>query len=144
MNVIGPAAPDEHLRAPPIGKRGGEHALNTWRAQKEKLSARGAQPEDAWLRNLSESVLFASLQRDVSPCLTRSCQHIWICSHGRFLTTSERARLQGFDDQIAVCVTDSQFQAMLGNSMSADALKMIIGAVLPALTPAAEPEGVNV
>jgi hypothetical protein len=32
---------------------------------------------------------------------------------------------------------------MLGNSMSVDVLKLILGVVLPALTPDAEPKRVN-
>ena len=52
--------------------------------------------------------------------------------------------MQGFDlRHLSIVVSDRQLIAMLGNSMSVDVLKMILGAVLPALTPDAEPKRVN-
>ena len=45
--------------------------------------------------------------------------------------------------RVSVVVSDQQFSAMLGNSMSVDVLKMILGAVLPALVPDAGPTRVN-
>ena len=45
--------------------------------------------------------------------------------------------------RVSVVVSDRQFSAMLGNSMSVDVLKMILGAALPALAPDAEPKGVT-
>ena len=52
--------------------------------------------------------------------------------------------MQGFDlRHLSIVVSDRQLIAMLGNSMSVDVLKMILGAVLPALTPYAEPTRVN-
>ena len=69
---------------------------------------------------------------------------VWIFSHGRYLTARECGLLQGFDmRRVSVVVPDLRFIAMLGNSMSVDVLKMILGAVLPALTPDAEPKRVK-
>ena len=71
------------------------------------------------------------------PCLTRRSRP-WIFSRGRYLATKECARLQGFDDaEMQVCVRDSQIRAMLGNSMSVDVLKAILGALMPVLQPKA-------
>ena len=41
--------------------------------------------------------------------------------------------------RLSVVVSDCQLIAMLGNSMSVDVLKVIIGAVLPALARNAQP-----
>ena len=81
---------------------------------------------------------------DECPCLTRRTQRVWIFSHGRYLTASECALLQGFDPgHVSVVVSDVQFGAMLGNSMSVDVLRVVLGAVMPALMPAAESGGVT-
>ena len=84
------------------------------------------------MANLHESMKFASLLKGEVPCLTRRSRP-WIFSHGRYLTTKECARLQGFDAEMQVCVSDSQFRAMLGNSMSVDVLKRLLGALMPVL-----------
>ena len=43
--------------------------------------------------------------------------------------------MQGFDlRRLSIVVSNRQLIAMLGNSMSVDVLKVILGAVLPALT----------
>ena len=64
---------------------------------------------------------------------------MWVFSHRRYLTTSECALLQGLDPRrVSVVVSDAQFGAMLGNSVSVDVLKAILSAVMPALMPAAE------
>ena len=69
---------------------------------------------------------------------------MWISSHGRYLTTSECVLLQGLDPRrLSIVVSDAQFGAMLGNSMSVDVLKAILGAVMPALMPAAESGGLT-
>ena len=104
----------------------------------------GAQPGETWLCNLRESLQFAYLKKDECSCLTRTSQ-FWIFSHGRYLTARECGLLQGFDmlRRVSVVVSDRQFSAMLGNSMSVDVLKMILGAVLPALAPDAEPKVFN-
>ena len=82
-------------------------------------------------------------ERDEEP-LRHGRQHVWIFSHGRYLTTSECALLQGLDPRrVSVVVSDAQFGAMLGNSMSVDVLKAILGAVMPALMPAAESAAVT-
>ena len=52
--------------------------------------------------------------------------------------------MQGFDlRRLSIVVSDRQLIAMLGNSMSVDVLKMIIGAVMPALATDAEPKVFN-
>ena len=48
--------------------------------------------------------------------------------------------LQGFDGGLDVVVSDAQFRGMLGNSMSVDVLKLVLGAVMPALVPAPQQE----
>ena len=115
---------------------------DNWAVHSQKLRELGAQPDEAWICNLTESTRFARLTRDECPCLTRAGQDLWIFSHGRFLTTQERMLLQGFCcDQMQVCVSEAKFRAMLGNSMSVDVLKAILKAILimGALVPAAEP-----
>ena len=48
--------------------------------------------------------------------------------------------MQGFDmRRLSVVVSDRQLIAMLGNSMSVDVLKVILGAVLPVLARNAQP-----
>ena len=94
----------------------------------------------SWICNLDESTRFARLTRDACPCLTRATQNLWIFSHGRFLTALERMHLQGFDGGLDVVVSDAQFRAMLGNSMSVDVLKLVLGAAMPALVPAPQQE----
>ena len=69
------------------------------------------------------------------PCLTRRSQP-WIFSHGRYVTTNECARLQGFGD-MKICASDSQFRAMLGNSMSVDVLMALLSALMSVLRPEA-------
>ena len=87
--------------------------------------------------NLHESLSFAHvLKGGECPCLTRKSRP-WILSHGRYPTTEECARLQGFDDQMQVCVSDAEFRAMLGNSMSVNVLKAILGALVHLLRPVA-------
>ena len=116
---------------------------DNWTTHSDQLRKHGAQPDETWLCNLNESLRFAYLKKDTCPCLTRRSQ-FWIFSHGRYLTTRECGLLQGFDmRRVSVVVSDQQFSAMLGNSMSVDVLKMILGAVLPALAPDAEPNRVN-
>ena len=117
---------------------------DNWTAHSDQLRKRGAQPDETWLCNLHESLRFAYLKKDTCPCLTRRSQCVWIFSHGRFLTATECGLLQGFDmRRISVAVPDQRFIAMIGNSMSVDVLKTILGAVLPALAPDAEPNRVN-
>ena len=58
-------------------------------------------------------------------------------SHGRHVTTKECAALMGFDSDMDVRVSERQFRAMLGNSMSVDVLQAILGALMPVLRPAA-------
>ena len=67
----------------------------------------------------------------------------WIFSHGKYLTTKECAHLQGFDAEMRVCASDSQFRAMLGNSMSVDVLKAILQALLGALMPVLQPKALS-
>ena len=51
--------------------------------------------------------------------------------------------MQGFDlRRLSIVVPDRQLIAMLGNSMSVDVLKVIIGGVLPALTHTAQVDAV--
>ena len=111
-----------------------------WAVHSRKLQELGAQPDEAWICNLTESIRFARLTRDECPCLTRRTQNLWIFSHGRFLTTLERMLLQGFDGGLDVVVSDAQFRGMLGNSMSVDVLKLVLNAVMPALVPAPQQE----
>ena len=48
--------------------------------------------------------------------------------------------MQGFDlRHLSIVVSDRQLIAMLGNSMSVDVLKVILGAVMPALARNAQP-----
>ena len=68
------------------------------------------------------------------PCLTRKSQP-WIFSHGRYVTIAECARLMGFDSDMKICVSDPQFRAMLGNSMSVDVLQALLSALMPVLRP---------
>ena len=110
--------------------------FDNWKAHSEALRARGAPPDEPWLVNLHETMWFAHRIKGECPCLTRRSRP-WILSHGRYLTTRESARLQGFDDQMASCVSEAQFQAMLGNSMSVDVLQAILGALMPVLRPEA-------
>ena len=52
--------------------------------------------------------------------------------------------MQGFDLRLlSIVVSNRRFITMLGNSMSVDVLKVIIGGVLPALTHNAQPGGVE-
>ena len=88
--------------------------------------------------NLHESLQFAHLLKGECPCLTRKSRP-WIMSHGRYLTARECARLQGLCDQMQVCVSDAEFRAMLGNSMSVDVLKARLGALVPLLRLEAPP-----
>ena len=109
---------------------------DNWAVHSQILQERGAAPEEPWLVNLHESLQFASLLKGEVPCLTRTSRP-WVFSHGRYLTTKECARLQGFDDQMKVCVSDPQFRAMLGNIMNIGVLKAIMGAFMPVLRPEA-------
>ena len=138
LDIIGPAPPDEHTAGPPIGPKGGRMPRDNWAAHSQSLRERGEQPDDPWLVNLHESLLFAHLIKGECPCLTRKSRP-WILSHGRCLTTKECARLQGFDDQMQVCVSDAKFRAMLGDSMSVDVLREIMGALMPVLRSEALP-----
>ena len=143
LDVIGPAPTNAHLNAPPLGPRGGRMVHYNWTAHSNQLRKRGARPDETWLCNLNESLQFAHMKKDECPCLTRMSQ-CWIFSHGRYLTARECGLLQGFDmRRVSVVVSDRQFSAMLGNSMSVGVLKMILGAVLPALAPDAEPNELN-
>ena len=80
------------------------------------------------------------MKKGECPCLTRHTTRIWISSHGRYVTVKECALLQGFDlRRLSIVVSNRQMLAMLGNSMSVDVLKVILGAVLPALARNAQP-----
>ena len=140
LSIIGPATEGSRLVEPPLGLRGSRWQRDNWAVHSQKLRERGAQPDEAWICNLTESTRFARLLRDECPCLTRVGQDLWIFSHGRFLTTLERMLLQGFDGGLDVVVSDAQFRAMLGNSMCVDVLKLVLGAAMPALVPAPQQE----
>ena len=110
----------------------------------ETLRDRGVQSDEPWLVNLHETIKFATLKKGECPCLTRQTTRVWISSHGRYVTARECALLQGFDPRhLSVVVSNHQLIAMLGNSMSVDVLKVILGGVLPALAPDAEPNELN-
>ena len=122
LDIIGPAQTNAHLNAPPVGPRGGRVVHDNWAAHSDQLRKHGAQPDETWLCNLHESLRFAYLKKGICPCLTRKSQ-VWFFSHGRYLTTRECGLLQGFDmRRVSVVVSDRQFSAMLGNSMSVDVL----------------------
>ena len=74
--------------------------------------------------------------RDISPCLTRSrCSNrgYWSLQHGRPLTVSELARLQGFDvKKMKISVSEGQMGAMLGNSFSAPVWRGVFNAAVAA------------
>ena len=116
---------------------------DNWTTHSDQLRKCGARPDETWLCNLRESLQLAYLKKDECPCLTRMSQ-FWIFSHGRCLTARECGLLQGFGmRRVSVVVSDRQFSAMLGNSMSVGVLTMILGAVLPALAPDAEQKELN-
>ena len=108
---------------------------DNWFVHSQILQELGEQPDEPWIANLHESLRFAHRLKGEVPCLTRRSQP-WIFSHGRYVTTEECARLQGFGD-MEVCVSDSQFRAMLGNSMSVDVLVALLSALMPVLRPEA-------
>ena len=140
LDIIGPAPPDGHTVGPPIGPRGGRMPRDNWAFHSQSLRERGEKPDEPWLVNVHESLRFAHLLKGECPCLTRKSRP-WIMSHGRYLTTKECARLQGFCcDQMQVCVSEAKFRAMLGNSMSVDVLKAILKAIMGALVPLLRPE----
>ena len=132
--MVGPPPPGAHAIGPPVGPRGGTLQRDNWFVHSQILRERGEQPDEPWLVNLYESLQFAYRLKGQCPCLTRKSQP-WILSHGRCLTARECARLQGVDGQTKVSVSDAQFRAMLGNSMSVDVLMAILSALMPVLRP---------
>ena len=97
------------------------------------------QPDEPWLVNLHETLHLDTLKKGECPCLTRQTTRIWISLHGRYVTVKECALLQGFDlRRLSIVVSNRQMLAMLGNTMSVDVLKVILGAILPALTHTAQ------
>ena len=135
LDYIGLAPPGAHAVGPPLGPRGGRWNLDNWLVHSQILRELGDQPDAPWIANLHESLRFAHRLKGEVPCLTRRSQP-WIFSHGRYVTTEECARLQGFGD-MKICVSDCQFRAMLGNSMSVDVLVALLSALMPVLRPEA-------
>ena len=56
-------------------------------AHSQSLRERGEKPDEPWLVNLHESLLFAYLVKGECPCLTQKSRP-WILSHGRDRTTT--------------------------------------------------------
>ena len=73
-----------------------------------------------------------------SPCLTRArvATGHYLLARGRRLTVKERLRLQGLPDRIHnLCrghVSDRQLGAMIGNSLSLNAIKALLSKMPPA------------
>ena len=106
----------------------------------EILGDLGVQPDEPWLVNLHETLQFAQRKKGERPCLTSSSNRIWIYSHGSYVKANECALMQGFDlRRLSAVVSNRRFITMLGNSMSVDVLKVILGGGLPALTHNAQP-----
>ena len=73
---------------------------------------------------------------NVCPCLTRSrCagRGYWSMQHGRPLTISELARLQGFDIKtMNINVSEPQMGAMIGNGFSVNVWRRVFNAAVVA------------
>ena len=134
LDYIGPAPPGAHTIRPSIGPLGGRKCLDNWVAHSEILQERGEKLDEPWVVSVHESMRFAHRLKGELPCLTRKSKH-WLFSHGRYVTTAECARLMGFDGDMKICVSDTQFRAMLGNSMSVDVLQALLSALMPVLRP---------
>ena len=134
LDYVGPPPPGAHTIRPSIGPLGGRRCLDNWVAHSEILQERGEKLDEPWVATLHESMRFSSCFKGEFPCLTTRSKP-WLFSHGRFVTIAECARLMGFDSDMKICVSDSQFRSMLGNSMSVDVLQAILGALMPVLRP---------
>jgi len=69
-----------------------------------------------------------------SPCMTRSrAGGHWLSSRGRFMTTAEMLRLNGFDPKLihVSCVSPNQLGRLIGNAMSVNVLERLLLRLLP-------------
>lgn len=88
-----------------------------------------------WVVNLNvSSVTRATHKLNASPCLFATSGRFYLTWLKRQMTPREYLHLQGFGDDLKICVTESQIYHQAGNGMSANVLCYLIKAILDAIS----------
>ena len=95
----------------------------------EKIQEKLIDPDQScWTIDCCSTVKFLSYRRDELMCMLHgrsSRQSYWCSSLGRFLTTADRMKLQGYTCKKQP-VPDSAMNKMLGNGMSVNILERVL------------------
>ena len=95
----------------------------------QRLAEKGGNYErDCYVVDCGSSLNFLAFRRGECPCLLRSRsspQSYWVSSLGRYLTTEDRMKLQGYEcSPNRPC--DAAMNKMLGNAMSVNVVQAVL------------------